>query len=280
MFKVRSVAAILIFILFHCAGSGFGQALVAEVTVTTDKLPQEHRNLLMNLKNLTETYINSQEWAPDEYGYDVYLDMEIVFEKAQAVSFENRYSAVIVVSNRKDAQFSDKRWDFSLEPGKNLVYSPEFDPYRSLIDYYIQVVLGYEFDKVKKFGGNPYFEKARQICQAASFSSRYFNGWDKRLNQLENYLKKENEHFRYLNYLYYTGEWLYYEERDRQEAKKYLLYAIKQLDKVPKDRLNRFFDLNYYNFANALAEYGDTKSLTRIASLDPDHADLYERLLK
>ena len=88
---------------------------------------------------------------------------------------------------------------------------------------------------------------------------------------------------RYLNYLYYTGEWLFYTERDREAAKQYLLYAIKQLDKIrDDDSLKRFYDLNYYNYANALAEYEEYSSLSKIASLDPNeqHADFYERLLR
>jgi len=256
------------------------QRLIGEITIDTERLTQEHRNLLVNLENITEAYINGNDWAPDDYGYDCYLDLNIVFEQVQAISFENRYSAVITVSNRKDAQFSDKRWDFTIDPGVQLTYSLQFDPYRSLIDYYVQMILGYEFDKVKKFGGNPYFNTARQICQAASFSSRYFNGWDKRLEWLEDYINPENDHFRYLNFLYYTGEWLYYDERDRDTAKKYLIYAIKQLDKIPEKRFQRFFDINYYNYANALAEMEEFKSLSKIASMDPDHAELYQRLLK
>ncbi|MBZ0265108.1 DUF4835 family protein [bacterium] len=264
---------------FLLAGGLFAQRMVATVNIDMERLPQEHQNLHVSLENIVESYINEQEWAPDEYGYDFYMDVDIVFEEAKAISFENRYSAVIVVSNRADAQFSDKRWEFSIDPGIQLTYSEQFEPFRSLLDYYAQMLHGYEFDKIKKFGGDPYFQTARRITQAARFSSRYFTGWDKREEWVDEYLEDANDHYRYLNFLYYTGEWLYYDERDRETAKQYLLYAIKQFDRVPKKRLERFFDLNYYNYANALAEYKEFKALSEIASRDPEHADLYERLL-
>ncbi|HEB84778.1 MAG TPA: DUF4835 family protein [Bacteroidetes bacterium] len=271
---------ILLLLFSFSVSRAAAQRLVATVRVDLERLPQENQNKLRGLNRIIEAYINQREWGPDDYNYDVPLDFDIYFEEAFAISFEDRYKARLVISNRSNFQHTDRRWEFPLAPGVQLVYSESFDPFRSLIDYYVYMVLGYEYDKVKKFGGTPYFETARQISQSARFSSRYFLGWDKREEWVEAQLKKENERVRYLNFLYYTGEWLFYTERDPETAKQYLLYAAKQLDKVPKDKLKRFFDLNYFNYANALAEYKEYTALSKLASLDPDHADLYQKLLK
>lgn len=257
-----------------------GQRLIATVSVETSKLPSANENKLHGLDKIIEAYINQEEWAPDDYNYDVFMDITISFDDAKAISFEDRYSALITVSNRGDAVYTEKKWDFPLQPGVTLVPSFDFDPFRSMIDYYVQTILGHEFDKVKKFGGTPYFEKARQIAQNARFSSLFYLGWDKREKRIETYLDKRNEHYRYLNFLYYTGEWLYYEERDRDMAKQYLLFAIKQFEKVEPEQLKRFFSLNAHNYANALAEYKEFTSLRKMASLDPDHVDVYEPLLR
>lgn len=259
------------------------QNLVAEVTVDLEKLPQQNQNKLRGLDRIVAAYVNQRQWAPDDYGYDVVMDLQIYFEEAKAVSFEDRYKAQIVVSNRSNMQYSDKRWEFALEPGVQLDYAESFDPFRSLIDYYVFMLLGYEFDKVKKFGGTPYYEQARRIAQQARFSSRYFLGWDKREEWVEELLEEDQEHLRYLNYLYYSGEWLYYDERDRETAKQFLLYAIKMLEKIrDEDKLKRFYDLNYYNYGNALAEYEEWSALSKLASLDPnpEHAEYYERLMR
>ncbi len=261
----------------------YSQQLIAEINVNYDRLPQENQNKLQGLDRIIEAYINQREWAPNDYGYDIYLDMEIHFEEFKPISFEDRYAARVAISNRSDAQYNDRRWDFPLEPGVKLIYGNQFDPFRSMIDYYIHMVLGHEFDKVKKFGGLQYFETARQIAQNARFSSRYFNGWDKREEWVEDTLEKENDHYRYLNFLYYTGEWLFYEERDRDTAKQYVLYAVKQMDKIPDKKLERFFELNYYNLADMLSEYKEFASLSKVATLDTDEeerADLYQKLLK
>lgn len=265
-FRWRMSAALLIVLALLAAVPRLqAQELRAQVKVSMEKLPQENQNKLQGLDRVVQSYINQREWAPNEYGYEVPLDFEIYFTEAKAISFEDRYSAQIVVSNRSNMQYNDKRWDFALEPGVQLNYSEQFDAFRSMIDYYVYLDLGFEFDKVKKFGGTPYYEKARRIAQQARFSSRYFLGWDKREEWVDDLLKKENDQLRYLNFLYYTGEWLYYEERDRDTAKQYLLYAIKQIDRIPEEAKKRFFDLNYYNYANALADYGAESSLSKLA---------------
>jgi len=226
--------------------------------------------------------VNQREWAPDDYNYDINVDIRIDFDNIDAVDFEDRYNAQIVVSNRNNMQYMDKRWKFPLDPGVQLIFSDQFDPFRSMLDYYIFMSLGYEFDKIKKFGGTQYYEQARLICQQARFSSLYYTGWEEREEWVELLLEPENDQVRYLNFLYYTGEWLYESEQDYETAKKYLLYGIKQLDKIPEQKLKRFYELNYYNYSNFLADYKEFAALTRLASLDPveDHADLYERLLK
>ncbi len=232
------------------------------------------------MERVIEEYIYNVEWAPNNYEYDFFVDMEIHFEKVVKVGYEDRYSAQFIISNRADAQYSDRRWDFTLEPGFTLTHTNQFDSFRSYIDYYIHMMHGYEFDKVKKFGGNNYFDDALQVCQLARFSSRYFNGWDQREEWVEEYTEDGNSHFRYLNFLYYTGEWLYYEERDFDMAKKYLLYAVKQFEEIPEDKRQRFFDLNYYKYAEALADYKEYSAISKMAALDPAHNDIYQGYLK
>ncbi|MDP8206421.1 MAG: DUF4835 family protein [Candidatus Electryonea clarkiae] len=280
MNKLNTFTICFLILISLAVNESHAQRIIAEVSVNLERLPQENQNKLQGLDRIVEAYINQEDWAPDEYGYDVFLDIEIFFEEFKPISFEERYAARIVISNRSNAQFNDKRWDFPLEPGVQLKYNQQFDPFRSMIDYYLHMVLGYEFDKVKKFGGSIYFETARQIAQNARFSSRYFNGWDKREELIDEVMVEENNQFRYMNFLYYTGEWLYYDERDRETARQYLLYAIKQLDRVPQRKLERFFSLNYHNFANALADYKEYSSLSKLASMDPEHTDLYQKLLK
>ncbi len=258
------------------------QVLHANVKVNLQKLPQENQNKLRGIDKVIETYFNDRDWAPDDYDYEFELDVEIYFNEAVAVSFEDRYKAQIIVSNRSNMVYNDRRWEFVLEPGAHLTYAETFDSFRSILDYYAFMALGYEFDKIKKFGGTPYYETARRICKQARFSSRYFLGWDKREEWTADVLAPENETSRYLNFLYYTGEWLFYTERDRKEARQYLLYATRLFDRIDTDKLQRFFDLNYYNYASALGEYGEYNAIAKLASTDPnpEHAAFYQRLLE
>lgn len=274
-------STIALFALFFLAPVTHAQQLVGTVRVSMEKLPQENKNKLQGLNRIVEAYINQREWCPNDYLYELPIDIEIYFSEAKALSYEDRYSATFVISNRSNMQYNDKRWEFALEPGVQLNYSEQFESFRSMVDFYVFMALGFEYDKLKKFGGTPYYETARRIAQQARFSSRFFLGWDKREEWVEEVIDKQHDQLRYLNFLFYTGEWLFYEERDRETAKQYLLYAVKQLDKLEVEELERFFDLNYYDYGNALAEYKEFSSISKLASLDPnqDHADFYENLL-
>jgi len=258
------------------------QRLESSVSVNLQKLPQENQNKLRGLDRTISAYINDQDWAPNDYDYTFKLAIEIYFESVAAISFEDRYEAQIIVSNQSNMQYSDKRWGFALDPGTRLAYSDQFESFRSMIDFMVYMALGYEFDKVKKFGGTPFFENARKICQQARFSSRYFTGWDRREEWVTEVLSEKNEPQRYLNFLYFTGEWLYYTERDRVTAKQYLIYAARLFDRLEEAELKRFFDLNYYNYASALAEYKEFTTLAKIAATDPnpEHSSFYKKLLE
>ncbi|MFH0884018.1 MAG: DUF4835 family protein [bacterium] len=276
---LRALPLFLILLTVHPASA---QLLRANVKVNLQKLPQENQNKLRGIDHVVESYINEREWASNDYQYEFNLDIEIYFDEAVAVSFEDRYKAQIAVSNRGNMVYNDKRWELVLEPGVRLQYVDDFDSFRSMFDYYVFMALGYEFDKVRKFGGTPYFETARRICQQARFSSRYFLGWDKREEWVTDVLAPDNETSRYLDYLFYTGEWLFYTEHDRKEARQYFLYATRLFDRINEEKLQRFFDLNYYNYASALAEYGEFNAVTKLASTDPnpEHASFYQRLLE
>jgi Domain of unknown function (DUF4835) len=276
-----SLTVTLILIL-SLSSTSSAQLLYAEITIDDSKIPQTNQNKISNLGQTIEEYINSYEWAPNIYGYDFNLDISIYFDEAIVSTLEDKYKAQLTISNRSNMQYSDKKWVFPLEPGFQLQLSDRYEPFRGMIDYYVNMALGYEFDKVKKFGGTQYFENARRITEQAQFSAQYFSGWDKREDWVTVILEDKNQTMRYLNYLYYTGEWLYFNEHDRDTARQFILYAVKQLEKVKDEKqLNRFFDLNYHNFGTALAEYEEYTSLTKLAAVDSDeaHARHYERLL-
>ncbi|GBE30521.1 MAG TPA: DUF4835 family protein [Bacteroidetes bacterium] len=278
----QNIFVISLIIVMVMAAPVSAQRIVADVTVNTDKMPPENQSKLSGLDRILEAYINQREWGPNDYKYDIPFDFSINFDQALPVEFEDRYKAAVTISNRGNYVHSDRFWQFAHEPGVPLVFDQQFDSFRSLIDFYTLMVLGYEFDKVEKFGGRDYFEQARQIAQQARLSSRYYLGWEKREEWVDEILDPLNDNMRYLNFLYYTGEWLYYTERDRETAKQYLLYAIKQLDKIRDDnQLRRFYELNFHDYGTMLSEYEEWSSLSKLASVDPvpEHSDFYEQLL-
>jgi hypothetical protein len=230
-----------------------GQKISCKATVSLEKMPLENQTKLAYLQAEITDYINNYAWSDDEYQYDLNCEMEIAMDEAMRVSYEDRYSATIIISNGIDLQYSDKRWIFTLNQGERLLHSNNFHPFTSFIDFYVYLILAYEYDKLADLGGGNYYDLAKQINESAKFTTQYYRGWDRRNDLIAGLLSDANIPYRKLIFHYYTG-YYFYEADDSVNATGHLLNAVKLLSQVPKDNLKRFLDLNYINLSRALKD--------------------------
>jgi hypothetical protein len=228
-----------------------GQKIVCNVTITPDKLPQENQMKLSYLKDELQDYTNNYEWTENEFDYEIECELELAFSQAQVVSYEDRYTATLVISNGKDQLYADKRCTFPLQEKERLVHSSSYHPFTSLIDFYFYLLIGYEYDKLYEFGGDEYYQLAKELSISSKSAIQYYKGWDRREDIITGILDEKNRKHRLLMYNYYTG-YYFYEENDFEQAEPYLLEAVKLLKNIPPDKRDRFLQLNYKNFNNAL----------------------------
>ena len=253
------------------------QLIFPEVHVDTQNLPEEARTKLAGLDSLLSSFLSDagQEWNRDEGGYDLPMQISIFFTDYSPNPQEDKYKANLIITNRQEARFDDKRWEFGLRQPFQFQRG-SYHPFTGVLEFYVWTLIGIEEDKYVKLGGRKYFDKARQVVLQSTGSIYYF-GWDKRDELLRNYVDDNNNTFRELNFFYYTG--LYYNDLlNFARAKDYLYYALVKLEKLPIDVQQQFLESNHRQLAEALKLAGYEKGVRALIRLDPAHTAIYEEI--
>jgi hypothetical protein len=243
-----------------------GQRIKAKVEVDLEKLPMDSQQKLANLSAELDKYLNQYQWCTDDYNYEVPASVNVYFEQTEAISREDRYSARLIVSNESDVQYSDYRWDFVLDPQPHLQHSQSYDSFTGMIDFYVHLILGFEFDRIQKLGGRDYFQKARNVVEQAKFN-RFVRGWDRREDTLNEILSDANQSMREMRFYYYSGMY-YFDFGEMDDAIKYLTKALTYFEGLPPAAMERFYSLDYHQMGNALGQLGMKTELELLMRLD------------
>ncbi|MBU0508549.1 DUF4835 family protein [bacterium] len=271
-----SILTVCAFLVFATPASA--QLLYPEVTIDLQRLPEEAQTKLANLDTLLTTYLMNLDWAGDVYQYDYPVQISIFFTDYNPDPQEDRYKAKMIATNKQDVRLEDTRWEFGLRaPIQEIRFQPNtFHPFSSVVEFYIWILIGMEYDRLEKLGGQTYYEKARNIYLESSGTIYYF-GWDFRNETLRNILDDANQAKRELDFFYFTG--IYFDQqKDYKNAKDYLYYALVKLDKVPLDIMRRFLEVNHRQFAEALVRAGYPKGIQALMQMDPQHHSVYESI--
>lgn len=273
--------------LFFISSLGFfpvpaqSQNPVATVKLNTEKLAQESREKVADLGSELGRYVNDYDWTDNSYNFNIPLQVDIFFELAQPTSFEDRYDARIVLSNGTDFQASDKRWTFAYMQGMQFAHTGQFNSLTSMLDFYIYVMLGQEYDKLKKLGGSDYYHKASEIVQLSKFSEFFQTGWRERQIYIEKILSDAQIPLRELEYFFVqASQW--FKLDNRATAGQYLRVILIRLRGIDPENtgLQRFYQLHHLDLARLLSVLGMRSELEELAQLDPDDAATYKQFLE
>jgi len=204
-----------------------------------------------------------------------------MFERARATSFEDRYDAGFIISNGVDFQDSDKRWAFAYQAGETFSHTGQFHSLTGMLDFYIYILLGSEFDKLTKLGGTPYYQKADEVVQLSKFSEFFQTGWKERVNHISKILSEDLIPLRELEY-YFTqaNRWMRLDNRKTaSQYMKVIIIKLKGLD-PEMDQLKRFYQLHHLEFARVLSVIDMREELNELKLLDPDNEATYQQFIE
>ena len=176
----------LILILFIPFTISVAQELNCTVTVNYEGLAVNNRELLIDFGGVVESYMNTTQFTGEAWdGQKIDCALTIFFTGA---SNETDYSAqVVIVSTRpvfKSTRqtpmltISDANWSFRYVPNQALYANQAtFDPLTSFLDFYANLIIGFDWETWQELGGTQYFKKAFDILNL-SVSSTYKKGWE------------------------------------------------------------------------------------------------------
>jgi len=264
----------------------YSQKLFSKVTIILEKLPELKQEELKEFYRTIEDYINSTAWIEDDQGGEISISMQFLLSDISS-SAESRYRANIIVSNEKDIQYFDKRCLFAYQIGEPLVHN-ENNPtsLTALIDFYVYLIIGGEFDKYSKFGGTPFFEKAKRCAAHGKFGlGRFIEGWDLREKLILDILSDKYKKFREMKDDFFLGVYLFDEEDERAKGRHSVYNAILKIEKILADDAEnedckRFIGAYSTKIIDIFKNAKNKDVFNKLIELDPERKNVYEKYLK
>lgn len=188
------ISAVLLAAVCALAASGpaGAQELNCDVMINRQSLTGTEYGFLDDLRTEVARYLNNRAWTDDVVDTDERIDcsFQITFTASPSLSSFNAQVAVqatrpVYGTAQRTTTFVvvDESWDFAYTRGQPLIFDlNRFDPLTSVLDYYANLILGYDYDTFSELGGTEYFERARRVADLGRTSPNP-GGWGGQLGE-------------------------------------------------------------------------------------------------
>jgi len=275
------------------------QELNCNVTVNYEGLGVNYREKLADFAGVIENYMNTTQFTGEAWdGQKIDCSLNIFFTNA---SGETEYTAqVVVVSTRPVYKttrqtpmltISDGNWSFKYELNQAL-YSNQstFDPLTSFLDYYANIIIGFDWETWQELGGSAYFKKASDILNL-SMGSSYSTGWEQssasysKWGLCNDLLNDKYRAFREAYFVYHYGVDEYQiRKKDAQDKLVNLITVLEDMQKKVGINnsvlIKQFFDVKNGEIIELLKDYPEQNIFQKLKKIDPPHAAKYDEILR
>jgi len=276
---MKQIINLILALLLFTSAEVVGQKVSATVKVFREKLQGRNLDLFEGFEQKLEDYINNYDWSKTGDNTPLPLDIQIVIEKA-ADEGENRFvSATLYITNGKELQFLDDNCRFSIRKGATFYHDPNsIDSFLSIVDFYIQLMLGDEMDTLGRFLGTSFFQTARSIAAQAK---ALHGGWDDRVQRADQFLDTRYQDYRVMKDFYYEGI-SQVDEGDINGARKNLTKSVDYMERllghvVTKNHTERFIQVHYLDLCKAFEGSREKSIFDRLIVMDPKNKETYLR---
>jgi hypothetical protein len=236
-----TIIAVLSFLMFR-PGQIHGQELNAKVTVLYSQVSSTvDRKVFQTLQAALNNFINKRKWTTDVFDPQERIDCSFLLN-LQSVQDQNVFQATLTVQaarpvynttylspliNFQDNDFTFRYVEFQpIEFNENRVAGTEplAANLTAVLAYYVNLILGLDFDSYAPRGGDSYFQKALNIVNSAP-DGRGISGWKPFDGQRNRYWLSENfmnSRYTMIHDAYYTYyrqgmDKMYENEKDTRE---------------------------------------------------------------
>jgi hypothetical protein len=180
LFRVLMLVALMMPVL------GIAQEFICQVQVNAPQVEGSERKVFQTLQQSIYEFINNRKWTNYVYRPEERIECSILITISDRLSSDQFKGKINIIVQRPVYKTSynttllnylDKDFDFKYVEFEPLDYND--DTYTSnltsVLAYYVYIMLAVDADSFSKFGGTPYYEKARAVVNAAQNAPE--RGW-------------------------------------------------------------------------------------------------------
>lgn len=177
----------IIFLVLVCASKLYSQELDAKIAINSSKIQSVDKQAINDLEESLKQLVNEQIWSNAKFEINERIDCTIGLT-LNTMPSENTYGAEIHITARRPVynsayvtptiNYRDTRFDFTYILGQNLHYNEIniSDNIVATVAFYINIIIGLDFDSFSLNGGQQYFIKAMDIANKAQTLNA--KGWE------------------------------------------------------------------------------------------------------
>jgi len=290
---LRSAALSALLLLPAIPSWVYAQQIDATVVVNYEAIPTTNKDLLRDFESDVKTYLGNYNWGPGNPADKVKCTVNIFF---QSVIGENRYSAQVFIGSQREiyrspqstavVRFFDDLWEFTYVKTNPLNHNPyTYNDLTSFLDFYMYLVMGYDYDTYEKLSGTPLFQKAADVAAQGRATGQ--KGWQpansgySRAQLIAELQGATGQPVRAASWYYHFGG-LDSLSINRDRAWANMLTAIQMIAGAKKNAdprnvvIKTFFEAKAKELADVFTEYPDPSVFTLFTSVDPNHQQAYE----
>ena len=284
-----------VFMMLFCLSTlpASAQKVNCDVQVNYESVPTTNKDLLRDFQSDISNYVNNYTWGSDELDDEIKCALTIFIK---GVVGENRYSAQAFIGSQRRILNSEKStavvrlfdevWEFTYVRNRAINHNPySFNDLTSFLDFYVYVVLGYDYDTYGDLSGSPLFQKAANIASLGRSSGQ--RGWQQsnanynRIQLIDELVNPKFNPVRSASYTYhFTG--LDSLATNPLRGLKNILNSIHKIGKARREADPRniairvFFDTKYLELADLFLTYPDASVYVTLSNVDQAHRTTYE----
>jgi hypothetical protein len=277
------------------------QELLCNVSINASRI-QSDKSVFDNMRETITQYINYQKWTPDEFSGQerIRANLQIIVEQRPSPDYFTCTANLQVYRTAYNTTYetlllnlSDKNFNFTYVPFQQMAFvdNTYTDNLTALLNFYVYILLGFDYDSYSLNGGDPYFKKAQEIVNLASASSNE-RGWRaaeddrNRFWLTENLLNSRYKGFHNVVYKYHR-EGLDQMESNPSKARRAIMESLKEMQRLNRSNpllvLTRvFLDAKNQELAQAFGKAfaNDKKEFLQIMTdLDPSRMPQYNKIM-
>jgi|APIni6443716594_1056825.scaffolds.fasta_scaffold01543_5 hypothetical protein len=296
------IRKLIIFLIICSPAFARAQEFMCQVSVVSPQVEGTEKKVFQTLQTELYEFVNNRKWTNYIYKTEERLECSIMITITNRISSDKFEGKVNVVLQRPVYKTSyntnllnmvDKDFDFKYVEFEPLEYND--DAYTSnltsMVAYYLYIMLGLDADSFSKSGGTLYYEKARNVVNAAQNSPergwKAFESLKNRYWLVENLLNNSYSEFRNGLYSYHrTGLDLMSDNMDLGRSG--VNDCLENLQKVNREKTGLYVTQLFLdakrdeliNIYSQAAPMDKTKIINIMKEVDPANSGRYQQIMQ